>query len=528
MIHVADVGWRYPHADQPSLHDLDLRIEPGQFVILCGASGSGKSTALRLLNGLIPHFHEEGVLTGTVTVDGLLTATAELDAIGLVTGNVLQHPRRQFFTDSVPEELVFAMENFGFPSEQIRARVGETVDELAATLSVDQPLRNLSGGQQQQVAIAAATAHGPRVLLLDEPSSNLSADAVQRLTATLADLKAQGVTIVVAEHRLRYLEGLADRVLVLRDGAIDVEWTAAEFRAVPDSELASEGLRGLVNTVRLPVLPAAGASIAGGVAPEDVPTAALELDGVRCRLAGRLVVAIDRATFAAGEVTAIRGVNGAGKSTLARIVTGLQRSAGRVRLDGAELSPRARQRASAIVMQDVQRQLFTDSVAAEIELAAAGASPALAPGEVLDALDLGSLAERHPLSLSGGQQQRLVVAAVRVAGRRIVIFDEPSSGVDRRHLQSISDQIRQVAADGAVVLLISHDDDLIAVAADRQLTLVPPSVGEPLTNGPLASSGPRIRSGVNRDLSRPRSRVGARDDKESPSVGASTEAKESR
>ena len=486
MIHVADVGWRYPHADQPSLHDLDLRIEPGQFVILCGASGSGKSTALRLLNGLIPHFHEEGVLTGTVTVDGLLTATAELDAIGLVTGTVLQHPRRQFFTDSVPEELAFAMENFGFPSERIRARVGETVDDLAATLSVDQPLRNLSGGQQQQVAIAAATAHGPRVLLLDEPSSNLSADAVQRLTATLAELKAQGVTIVVAEHRLRYLEGLADRVIVLRDGAIDVEWTAAEFRAVPDSELASEGLRGLVSTVRLPVLPAAGASIAGGVAPEDVPAAALELDGIRCRLGGRLVVAIDRAAFAAGEVTAIRGVNGAGKSTLARIVTGLQRSAGRVRLDGADLSPRARQRTSAIVMQDVQRQLFTDSVAAEIELAA-GASSALAPDEVLDALDLGSLAERHPLSLSGGQQQRLVVASVRVAGRRIVIFDEPSSGVDRRHLHSISDQLRQVAADGAVVLLISHDDDLIAVAADRQLTLVPPSVG----SNPDATKEPR-------------------------------------
>ncbi|MGC3955519.1 MAG: ATP-binding cassette domain-containing protein [Propionicimonas sp.] len=473
MLNVADVSWRYPYADQPSLRELGLRIEPGQFVILCGASGSGKSTALRLLNGLIPHFHDEGVLTGTVTVDGLLTTDAELDAIGLVTGTVLQHPRRQFFTESVPEELAFAMENFGFPSEQIRTQVGQTVEELAASVPIDQPLKTLSGGQQQQVAIAAATAHRPRVLLLDEPSSNLSADAVHRLTATLAELKAQGVTIVVAEHRLRYLEGLADRVIVLRDGAMDVEWTAAQFRAVPDEELAREGLRGLTSSVLLPTLPAAGASIAGGVEPDAVPSGALELDGLRCRLGGRLVVSIDRAAFAAGEVTAIRGVNGAGKSTLARIVTGLQRSAGRVRLDGRELSPRTRQRGSAIVMQDVQRQLFTDSVAAEIELAAAGSAPSLDTGEVLTALDLSALAERHPLSLSGGQQQRLVVAAVRVAGRRIVVFDEPSSGVDRRHLQSISDQIREVAADGAVVLLISHDDDLLALAADRQLTLVP-------------------------------------------------------
>jgi energy-coupling factor transport system ATP-binding protein len=183
------------------------------------------------------------------------------------------------------------------------------------------------------------------------------------------------------------------------------------------------------------------------------------------------VLDLERVAFPAGEVTAVRGVNGAGKSTLARVVTGLQRSAGTVRLDGRPLTRRARQRAGAIVMQDVQRQLFTESVEAEIRLAGAREPDSAA---VLAALDLAHLADRHPLSLSGGQQQRLVVAAVRMAGRRIVIFDEPSSGVDRRHLRSIADQIRQVAAEGAVVLLISHDDDLLTLAADRQLTLVPP------------------------------------------------------
>ena len=485
MIRIDNVTWTYPHAEQPSLRGLQLSIAPGEFVILCGASGSGKSTALRLINGLIPHFHEDGVLTGTVTVEGLLTTAAELDALGLVSGTVLQHPRRQFFADTVPEEVAFAMENFGFPPDEIRARVATTVDELAGSVPVRQRLRDLSGGQQQQVAIAAATAHRPRILLLDEPSSNLSADAVRRLTATLAGLKGHGVTIVVAEHRLRYLADLVDRVVVMREGSIDVAWTASEFRAVPDEELAHEGLRGLVRSVELPVAPASGASVdsgvVGGVDASDVPAAELELDGIRCRLGGRIVLDLDRVSFAAGAVTAIRGVNGAGKSTLARIVTGLQRSAGTVRLDGKTLSRRARQRASAIVMQDVQRQLFTDSVAAEIDLASTDAprTPGTAldappdPTGILDALDLGALAERHPLSLSGGQQQRLVVAAVRVTGRRIVVFDEPSSGVDRRHLQSISDQIRQVAADGAVVLLISHDDDLLALAADRQLVLTP-------------------------------------------------------
>lgn len=473
MICIENVSWRYPHAEAPALRELDLRIAPGEFVALCGASGSGKSTALRLMNGLIPHFHDDGVLTGTVTLDGTLTTTAELDELGLISGTVLQHPRRQFFADTAREETAFAMENFGFPRERIRACVDGIVADLATRLPVGQRLQHLSGGQQQQVAIAAATAHEPRVLLLDEPSSNLSADAVRRLAATLAGLKADGVTIVVAEHRLRYLDGLADRVVVMRDGAIDLEWTAAEFRAVPDDVLAAEGLRGEIRSADVPILAAAGRSAAHPARVEDVPAGVLQLDGVRCRLGGRTIVDLQRVAFGAGEVTAVRGINGAGKTTLARIVTGLQRSAGTVRLDGRALSPRARQRVSAIVMQDVQRQLFTDSVEAEIDLAGTGAARAPETAGVLDALDLGHIAERHPLALSGGQQQRLVVAAVRVAGRRVVVFDEPSSGVDRRHLQSVSDQIRRVAADGAVVLLISHDDDLLALAADRQLVLNP-------------------------------------------------------
>lgn len=435
MIRIAGATWTYPHATEPSLRGIDLHIAAGEFVVLCGASGSGKSTALRLMNGLIPHFHDEGTLTGAVTVDGLVTTEVELDEIGLRTGTVLQHPRRQFFADTAPEEIAFAMENFGVPPERIRARVADAVGALAGQLPIEQPLQHLSGGQQQQVAIAAASAHEPGILLLDEPSSNLSADAVSRLVTTLGELKGQGVTIVVAEHRLRYLDGLLDRVVVMRDGAIDLEWSATQFRGVPDEELAREGLRGAVRPTELPTVPATGASVVSPVAASGGPATGLELDHVRCSLGGRPVLDIDRVAFPAGSVTAVRGTNGAGKSTLARIITGLQRSTGTVQLAGRALSRRARQRGSAIVMQDVQRQLFTDSVRAEIELASTDAVTAPGTTAVLTELDLAHLAERHPLSLSGGQQQRLVVATARGAGRRIVVFDEPSSGVDRRHLR---------------------------------------------------------------------------------------------
>jgi len=230
MIRIEHVTWTYPNADAPSLRDLELHVAAGEFVVLCGASGSGKSTALRLMNGLIPHFHEEGVLQGAVAVAGLTTSAVEPDEIGRRTGTVLQHPRRQFFADTAREELAFAMENFGLPPERIRARVAESAAALAAVLPIEQRLQHLSGGQQQQVAIAASTAHRPAVLLLDEPSSNLSADAVRRLVAALAEHKAQGTTIVVAEHRLRYLEGLLDRVVVMRDGAIDLDVQAQTLR----------------------------------------------------------------------------------------------------------------------------------------------------------------------------------------------------------------------------------------------------------------------------------------------------------
>ena len=176
------------------------------------------------------------------------------------------------------------------------------------------------------------------------------------------------------------------------------------------------------------------------------------------------------ARFPAAAVTAVRGVNGAGKSTLARVIAGLQRCAGDVLFDGKAMSRRARQQACGIVMQDVQRQLFAETVSEEITSAYAAGNVAESRN-VLQELDLLEVADRHPLSLSGGQQQRLVIASVRVGQHSIIIFDEPSSGVDRRHLQSISDQIRSAADTGAVVILISHDEDLLALAADAQLTL---------------------------------------------------------
>ncbi|MFE6991211.1 ATP-binding cassette domain-containing protein, partial [Streptomyces pharetrae] len=396
--------------------------------------------------------------------------------------------------DTIDTELAFALENFGTPPERIRERVREVVTEFRLG-ELDGRLRELSGGQQQRVACAAAVTHGPPALLLDEPTSNLSPQGIADLTAVLRHLRERGTTLVIAEHRLHYLRELADRIVVMQDGRVAKEWSRDEFPGLTEEMMREEGLRSLDAPERIHVAPAfgygpsvqpaetrpedtestgesGGATAVAPAAGGEAAGGGVVLRGIRCAFRGRPVLDITEAHLPAGVITAVTGPNGAGKTTLARVLAGLQRHSGEVLLDGRTMSRSRRQRETAIVMQDVQRQLFTDSVTAELRL---GAVPEQAghAATVLADLDLDRFDERHPLSLSGGQQQRLVVATARLSGRRVVIFDEPSSGVDRRHLQSMTRTMRDVAEGGAVVLLISHDADLLALAADRELRLRP-------------------------------------------------------
>ncbi|PID53123.1 MAG: ABC transporter, partial [Micrococcales bacterium] len=406
--------------------------------LLTGPSGSGKSTVLRVLNGLANHL-DHATITGEADLGGLDATTADLALLGQRVGTVFQNPRNQFFTATVVEELAFGRCNEGQDPQRILNAVEQAAERTQITSFLAMKIGELSGGQQQRVACGAAIAGGPEVVLLDEPTSNLAAEDIEALRRLLLDLKAAGTTLLIAEHRVYYLRDIVDQVAVLNQGT-------QEFFAQSDAQRRVAGLRSLTRPVFTP---------APDEARDRPGTTGVQLRNVRFGYGDRPVLNIDELDLPAGCVTALMGPCGAGKSTLARVVAGLApvERGGTVSMHGRPCRPRDLMSRSAMVMQDVYRPADPDSI--------------------LAALDLEDYAHRHPMSLSGGQKQRVVIGAALAADADIYIFDEPTSGVDYHHLQAIAGLLRDLANRGVVVLVITHDAELVAACAQRVLTLSP-------------------------------------------------------
>ncbi len=477
MIEIDQVSFGYGSQDAtaatvPGLEDISLHVKPGECVLLCGPSGCGKSTLLRVMNGLVPHFHP-GTLSGTVQVADLEVSTIPLDVTGRSVTTVFQNPRTQFFASRVRDELAFGPENFGIDPDLIRERLLRSAQQTGIDQLLDASLFRLSGGYQQLVSCTAAIVAQPRLYLLDEPTSNLSGQSIERLRTVLLGLRQAGATMVIAEHRLSYLRGIVDRMVLLEQGRIVREWPADQLWAMPEAQRVSLGLR----TVHpldplLPDLVLQDGSPAPEV-PEPTPSG-LSLRKLRFCYGSHRVIDIPALDLPRGQVTAVVGPNGAGKSTLTRILVGLERAHGTICLDGRVLRARERTRLGYVVMQDVHRQLFGAEVREELVLGLPHPDQFQERvAEVLAEHSLSELAERHPMSLSGGQKQRLVIAAAQMVDKQIYVFDEPSSGLDYRHLQSTAQAIRSLADQGRVVVVVTHDEELLAACADRIVELQP-------------------------------------------------------
>lgn len=495
---IRDVTYRYPTSRPGTpapITNLNLTIQPGESVLICGGSGSGKSSVIRLLNGLIPKYHE-GTLTGQVVHTSTngnehIISHEELFETGRFTATVFQNPRTQFFTTNVTSELAFACENYGMNPQDIKDRMMRVVNEINIPHLLGKNLFHISGGEKQRVACGCSMMSEPDLYLFDEPTSNLSPQAIDEFREVYASLRRKGATLVVAEHRLYFLRGLVDRVIIMTDGRIEREMTGDEFLALTDDERSQYGLRDLTappepelptivangNATKLPptlvpTLAPSTTSDDGGSADSVSEPTALEIRNLQFSYGKKLVLDIPELRLPAGKVIVVAGPNGAGKSTFASVLTGLEKARGTISYRGEKLTPKKRLAHSYMVMQDVHRQLFGTTVRGEVTVdsAASFVDPAQVDG-LLAEFDLLHLADRHPMSLSGGQKQRVVIATAKACQKDIVVFDEPSSGLDYQHMVAIAHALRELAAHGKVVLVITHDYELMNLCGDLILHL---------------------------------------------------------
>ena len=453
MIRLDKVSFHYggEHGSGEGVEAIDLSIGSGEFVVLCGRSGCGKTTVTRLINGLAPQFYP-GEMKGTVEVGGVAVSTEPLSHTAALIGNVFQNPKSQFFNVDTTGELVFGCENQGMPASEIGRRLEKTVTEMKLEGLTGRNIFELSGGEKQQIACASVYTVAPQVYVLDEPSSNLDQKAIRRLHDILQKIKQEGATVILSEHRLHYLMDLADRFLYMADGRMVREFTSEEIQALPDGELEQLGLR-CTDLTKLKRNPAFQPSFSAA------PKAAVEALDLSCHRADTQILDMESLALPESSIVAMIGDNGCGKSTLAESLCGVIPSGGSVAFAGKYLTNKERYRRSYLVMQDVNRQLFGESVWEEVRLNAAVSEAETET--ILQALGLAAMKDRHPAALSGGQKQRVAIASALCAGKEILFYDEPTSGLDRQGMERFGRLLQDMREKLLASVIITHDPELI-------------------------------------------------------------------
>lgn len=471
MISIENVSFGYTE-NKNMLEHVTLDIPAGECILLCGESGCGKTTVTKLVNGLIPHFTKIDHMEGSVTVADQSVTDLEVYELAKLVGSVFQNPKSQFFHLDTDGELEFGLENQGVAPEEIRRAVERTVTQLGIEPLMGRNVFALSGGEKQMLAFASVYAMNPEIYMLDEPTANLDEDAIRKLREQIILLKKQGKTVVIAEHRLFFLADIIDRAVYIRNGEIKQIFSGEEFQALSDEERISMGLR-TIHQTELRLKPAGNiepTSSERTVGSEGADSGLCVRD-LSCGYKKSPAV-FENLSFMAypGEVLGITGHNGVGKSTLIRCLCGLlKEKGGSITLNGRILKPKQRQKACYLVMQEVNHQLFSDTVFGECEQL--GTADPEEIRRVLKHFDLDGYEDVHPMALSGGQKQRLAVATAVLSGREVLIFDEPTSGLDYRHMMEVCQITKQLAKDGRIVLVVSHDKEFMQEACDRLLTL---------------------------------------------------------
>ncbi len=508
MITFQQVSYTYPGAKRPALRDVNLHLREGAFTLVMGPSGAGKSTLLRCMNGLVPHF-SGGELEGTLFVDGLDPVQATPQVMSQHVGFVFQDPEAQFVVDRVEGEIAFALENAALPRQEMRVRVEEALDLLDLAPLRDRRLETLSGGERQRVAIAAALALRPHILVLDEPTSQLDPKSAEDVLHALVRLNADlGLTIVLAEHRL-------ERVLPFVDYLVCLSETGSVVAAGPPPQV-------LQRLELVPPLVALGKALAWDPLPltikegrkfsrewvkhsralapavsqatreevnKQTPAESyLQARDVEVGYNGHPVLhGVDLDVWP-GEIVVLMGRNGSGKTTLLKSIVGLLHPRrGGIKVAGQRVAERSVAEVCQRVgylPQDPNALLFADTVLEELFITLRNhgldVNPPIAPAALLERLGLDDMAAAYPRDLSAGERQRVALGAVTVTRPGALLLDEPTRGLDYAAKRALVELLRAWRDDGMAILLITHDVELAAAAADRVVLM---SQGEIIASG---------------------------------------------
>lgn len=535
IIEMKDVSFSYGASSQVALDHVSLSVREGEFVGVIGPAGSGRSTLAAVLSGAIPH-HFHGQLYGATYVQGRDTCEATLTDISSVVGSVLQDIDAQMVASVVEDEMLFGMENFGVPHDQIEQRLVQTLETVGIADLRHREIATLSGGQKQKVAIAAILAMGPRVLVLDEPTAALDPAATQLVYDTLRRInRERGVTVVVMEQKVAMLSEYCDRVMVMDAGKIVFSGAPHEVfahgeelrrigcdsprvtriynRLVADGVVStgspclnvSEAEQLIARALGGRETAAAGSAKAAVVSEAALPASSPHAPAPRPKAEGaKPAVSFEDVCFSypgggasvqnlelavyPGELVGVVGQNGAGKTTLTKLLNGLLKpSSGVVTVAGLDTREAPVSRIAAHVstlFQNPDRQICRDTVLDEVAfgLVLTGTPQEEARERAQRVIErFGLPAEEAPFSLSRGQRQKIALASVVVMEPEVIVLDEPTSGLDYRECMTVMETVSEMAERGSAVIMVCHDMEVVSDFAER---LVVMAQGKDLGRGP--------------------------------------------
>ncbi|MBN1969084.1 MAG: ABC transporter ATP-binding protein [Candidatus Delongbacteria bacterium] len=452
MLSVNELNYKYDNNREYTLKSVCFDVYPGNVLLVTGLSGCGKSTLVNCLNGLNPK-HYGGKIRGSIRLDGEELINKEIWQFSQNVGTVFQNPASQFFYIKILHELAFGLEYQMIETEDIKKSISNISKKMNIISLLEKNIFSLSSGEKQRVAISSVMLTDQKLLIFDEPTANLDLEGIKEFRKIIKKLKGDGKIIIIVEHRISYLKDIADEVMIMNEGKVLDILSKLEFNRLSEyeelrrNEYINENLKSISSRSRV----------------------LYHVENLSYRFKDKIILDKINYDFRRGVISALTGKNGAGKTTFARVLCGLlKRKEGKIKDLENDKYLNSSDQVFGYVSQFADQQLFTDSVYDEIYI---GCKLPKHTEEILKEFDLLEKKNMHPHSLSGGEKQRTAIAAMIAVDYNVLILDEPTSGMDGRRLNILTDKLLRLSNLGYSILIITHDPELIQKCCNEILWL---------------------------------------------------------